>query len=159
MTPTNQDPVIAAQILVLKDEQQRGPFSVDEINGQLAAGTFELSDLAWHEGLTEWQPLGSIAGVVTGHTHNLRPPPPPVRATGWSPPPTSNLSAPSSKALLVGGYVCAAVSLLFLPPVLGLAGIICGAVIIKHQRTNQGIALLVTSFVCAVIGMIIGAAS
>ncbi len=60
---------------------------------------------------------------------------------------------------MIGGYICAAVSLWLLPPVLGLAGIICGVFVIKQQQVNKGAALLIVSFICAVLGMVIGAAS
>ena len=147
------------EILVLRDGQQLGPYPVEEINRQLSTHVFEASDLAWYEGLAEWQPLSSIAGVMAGHAHHLRPPPPPVRTSAWSSLSADNPAAPSSSGLLIGGYIGAAVSLLFLPPVFGLAGIICGVVLVKRQQTNQGVTLLVVSFVCAVIGMIIGANS
>lgn len=155
--PVASKPAPARDILILKDGQQLGPYPLEEINRQLSAHAFEPSDLAWYEGLAEWQPLSSIAGVVSGHVHHLHPPPPPVRGSGWSSPSTDNPSAPSSSGVLISGYICAAVSLLFLPPVLGLAGIICGVVIVKRKQANQGIALLVVSFVCAIIGMVIGA--
>ena len=151
------EPAVARDILVLKDGQQHGPYPVEEINRQLSTHAFESSDLAWHEGLAEWQPLSAIAGVMAGHGHHLHPPPPPVPATSWSSPSAGTSSASTSGGLLIGGYICAAVSLLFLPPVFGLAGIVCGVILVKRQQANPGVALLVVSFVCAVIGMIIGA--
>ena len=153
------EPAPAREILVLKDGQQIGPYPLEEINRQISANAFAPSDLAWHEGLAEWQPLSSIAGVIGSYVHHLHPPPPPVRTGGWPSSSASNSSAPSSVGLLVGGYACAAVSLMFLPPFLGLAGIICGVVIITRKEVNKGATLLVVSFLCAVVGMIIGAAS
>lgn len=97
---------------------------------------------------------------MTGHGHHLHPPPPPIQAPNWSSPSAVTSSAsPSSTGLLVGGYACAAVSLMFLPPFLGLAGIICGVVVITRKEVNKGATLLVVSFFCAVVGMVIGAAT
>ena len=45
------------QFYVLVNNEQQGPFSVDQIKGYLAMGHFQHSHLAWHEGLPEWKPL------------------------------------------------------------------------------------------------------
>ena len=103
--------------------------------------------------------LSSISGVIPSHAHGLNPPPPPVQVAGWTLSPTTDSSATSSNGVLIGGYACAVVSLWFLPPVFGLAGVVCGVAVIKRQQINQGAAFLVVAFVCAVIGMCIGAAS
>ena len=147
---------IATDVLVLKNGQQLGPFTLEEINRQLSEGAIIASDLAWHEGLSEWVPLTSIPGVVFTPAHGLRPPPPPIYTRDS--PTVGPASTPSSNGVLIAGYICAAVSLLFLPPVLGLAGVVCGVVAIKRQQINQGATLLVVSFACAAIGMLIGAA-
>ncbi len=51
------DPATAEHVLVLKDGQQLGPFSFEGINNKIWPCAFEPSDLAWHEGLADWQPL------------------------------------------------------------------------------------------------------
>lgn len=56
-TPVAAEPTPARDILVLKDGQQLGPYPLEEINRQISANAFVPSDLAWHEGLAEWQPL------------------------------------------------------------------------------------------------------
>jgi hypothetical protein len=45
------------QLFVSVNGEQQGPFSVDQIKGYLAMGHFQNTDLAWHEGLTDWKPL------------------------------------------------------------------------------------------------------
>ena len=146
-------------ILIYKDGQQHGPYTLDEIHGQLSAGAFALTDSAWHEDLSDWQPLSSIPGVNTGSMPARLPPPPPSHHLPVSSTPdTADATAPSSNGALIAGYICAAVSLLFLPPLLGLVGIICGVVVIKRQEVNKGVTLLIVSFVCAALAMMIGAA-
>lgn len=145
-------------MLIFKDGRQLGPYNPRDVREHLSAGTFEPTDLAWHEGLSEWQPLGSIPGVNPARAPSRSP----ASSYPSSHSPTPNTVAPpepSSTGVLIGGYICAVVSLLFLPPLLGLVGIICGVVVIKRQAVNQGVALLIVSFVCATLGMIIGAAS
>jgi uncharacterized RDD family membrane protein YckC len=40
-----------------------GPFSLEEVNRQLAAGSLGLSDLAWYEGIPNWIALSQVPGV------------------------------------------------------------------------------------------------
>jgi uncharacterized RDD family membrane protein YckC len=54
------------QIYVAKQVQQFGPYPLEVINACVANGTFQLSDLAWHQGADNWAPLGTIPGVVAG---------------------------------------------------------------------------------------------
>ena len=42
-----------------------GPFSLEEVNRQLAAGSLSLSDLAWYEGIPNWVALSEVPGVGT----------------------------------------------------------------------------------------------
>lgn len=69
----------------------------------------------------------------------------------------ATLGAPAG--LLLGGYICAVVSLLLLPPFLGLAGVGCGVLAMKQGQRNQGRVLIIIACICAVGGMIYGAAS
>lgn len=50
------------QIYLARNNIQAGPYSLDELNRMLAGGQVHLSDLAWHEGLSQWQPLGQLTG-------------------------------------------------------------------------------------------------
>ncbi len=47
-------------LYVLKEGQKWGPFTADEIKGHVAAGSFVLQDLAWREGLDDWEPLHQL---------------------------------------------------------------------------------------------------
>ena len=48
----------------MKNEQRLGPFSLEEVNRQLALGTLHPSDEAWYEGAPGWRALLSISGVI-----------------------------------------------------------------------------------------------
>ncbi len=54
------------QIYITRDGQRLGPYSVEDINAQLAAGTVSATDLAWYEGVASWIPLSSVPGISTG---------------------------------------------------------------------------------------------
>ena len=62
------------------------------------------------------------------------------------------------RKLIVAGYVCGGLSLLFLPPALGLAGTVCGIMNLVKGHTGHGIAQIVISVTCGIFGMILGAA-
>src|SRR5438270_8956070 len=51
------------QIHIARNGQAMGPFSLEEINRQLAAGTLSLSDQAWYEGAAGWAALSTVPGV------------------------------------------------------------------------------------------------
>src|ERR1700731_4434777 len=54
------------QIHIARNGQKMGPFSLEEVNRQLAAGTLSLSDLAWYEGAAGWAALSTVPGVSAG---------------------------------------------------------------------------------------------
>ena len=113
-----------------------------------------------------WWQLPLVVIIVRGIIHVAKtlpkyPPPPNLNpATELSsressmPTPISNQT--ERKGILMGGYACAVASIFILPPFLGLAGVICGLAALKRQQTSQGIAVVIVSFVCAAIGMILG---
>jgi uncharacterized RDD family membrane protein YckC len=51
------------QIHIARDGQRMGPFPLEEVNRQLAAGSLQLSDLAWYEGIPNWVSLSQVPGI------------------------------------------------------------------------------------------------
>ena len=51
-------------IHILRDGQQFGPYSLEEVNAFLADGSLLPSDQAWYEGAPEWIPLNEVPGVT-----------------------------------------------------------------------------------------------
>ena len=46
--------------------QQEGPYTLEQINRDLAAKKYQDTDYwAWHEGLTDWVPLYTLPGILT----------------------------------------------------------------------------------------------
>lgn len=48
------------QIYLARNNQQAGPYSLEQVNRMLASQQVLLTDLAWHEGMTEWKTLGEL---------------------------------------------------------------------------------------------------
>jgi len=57
-------PIPIMQFHVQHNGQQSGPHTLEEVRAQLANRTFQPTDLAWHEGLTGWQPLSAISELA-----------------------------------------------------------------------------------------------
>ena len=51
-------------IYILKDRAAQGPYSVEQLVSMNQNGQCMLDTLAWHEGMTEWKPIHTIADVV-----------------------------------------------------------------------------------------------
>lgn len=48
------------QIYLARNNQQAGPYTVEQINQMLASQQVLLTDLAWHQGMAEWKALGEL---------------------------------------------------------------------------------------------------
>jgi len=51
-------------IHVMRDGQQYGPYTLEDLNAHLAAGSLLPSDQAWYEGAPAWMPMNQVPGVV-----------------------------------------------------------------------------------------------
>ena len=73
------------RIFITRNGQQLGPYTLDQIQGQVNAGTLEATDWAWYEGITDWVPVNHIPGfnnapmTRTGAPAASSPPPAPQR--------------------------------------------------------------------------------
>ncbi|MFV5502159.1 MULTISPECIES: RDD family protein [Acinetobacter] len=48
------------QIYLARNNQQAGPYTLEQLNQMLANQQVMLTDLAWHQGMTEWKALGEL---------------------------------------------------------------------------------------------------
>lgn len=139
-----------------------GPFSLEEVNRQLAAGTVSGSDLGWYEGAAGWAPLSSVPGVTMSGAAPSTPTPAPaapatpmvttpapggaVRYPATPVAPTEPLAIWSFVLSLLGvlGFCCGPIPL--------VAGVICGHLALPKFRARpelQGRGL-------AIAGLVIG---
>lgn len=151
------------QIHIARDGKQLGPFSLEEINRQLAAGTLSPSDNAWYEGASGWAPLSTVPGVTTSAATSASTPAatpsvsaaPPIAAGSSPVVPTTVVVAAPTEPLAIWSLVLSLVGLLGFccgGPILGIAGVICGHLGLSKINANpqlQGRGL-------AMAGLIIG---
>lgn len=50
------------QIYLARNNEQAGPYTLEQVNAMLANKQIVLADLAWHEGMANWLPLGQLTG-------------------------------------------------------------------------------------------------
>jgi len=53
------------EIHIARESKQFGPYTLEEVNRNLQQGLLQPTDLAWHEGMTNWAALSTIEGVTT----------------------------------------------------------------------------------------------
>ena len=51
---------------VYKDDQQFGPYSVEQIQTLLLEGVFATGDLAWVDGCESYMPVENLSGLMVG---------------------------------------------------------------------------------------------
>lgn len=54
-----------ADYYIGKNNQQLGPYTLDQINQLLVSGGINRTDLAWSEGWPTWMPLSEVPGIVS----------------------------------------------------------------------------------------------
>lgn len=146
------------QIHLARNGQQMGPFSLEEVNRQLAAGTLSLSDQAWYEGAAGWAPLSSVPGVSSGSPATTAPqteaaaPSAPVATAPMAGGPVASVPAPSGQTeplaiwslvlslLGVCGFCCTPIV------ITGIGGVVCGHLALskigaKPELQGRGLAM------------------
>jgi hypothetical protein len=155
------------QIHIARNGQPMGPFSLEEVNRQLAAGTLSLSDQAWYEGAAGWAPLSTVPGVSASPAANnpLSPASPgvpvvmapaaavPVTAV----PPTEPLAIWSLvlSLLAVCGFCCTPAG------ITAIGGVVCGHLALSRIKADpklQGHGLALAGLIvgyCAIAGWLL----
>jgi hypothetical protein len=155
------------QIHIARDGKQLGPFPLEEINRQIAAGTLSLSDNAWYEGASGWAPLSTVPGVTGGAATSsaaIPPSTPSVPAAPTAPPgpvvPTTIVVAAPTEPLAIWSLILSIVGLVGFccgGPVLGIAGVICGHLGLSKINANpqlQGRGLAIAGLVIGYISVV-----
>lgn len=166
------------QIHIARDGKSVGPFSLEEVNRQLAAGTLSLSDQAWYEGAAGWAPLSTVPGVSSTGPAGAMPSGQPqadpqvpsvpaavtASAAGSSvtaipPPPLPNEQLAVWSLVLsllaVCGFCCTPVG------ITAIGGVVCGHLALSRIKANpklQGHGLAVAGLIigyCAIAGWLL----
>src|SRR4051812_34787205 len=108
------------EIYILKDRQQHGPLTLEEVKSGQSSGRYADRDLAWKEALPAWIPLQQLLAAS-------RPPRPPnggESASAWPSSLASNtpighqVIIPQRSGLAVASLVCGILGLFFGLPAL-----------------------------------------
>ncbi len=92
---------MSAEWYLYQNNQQKGPFSWEELSKQASTGTVGAKDLVWAEGMPEWTTVDNVAGLVQSK-ETMPPPPPAIQPGSPLPPAAPGLAVPLSTEL--GGY-------------------------------------------------------
>ena len=142
------------QVHIARNGQALGPFSLEEINRQLAVGTLSPSDLAWYEGAPGWIALSTVPGVTIGGTAAS----PPAATSPMATQPVASIGAgtpvPAGKTepLAIFSLVLSVLALFCCGLFSGIPGIICGHLAISKIEKNPGL----EGHGLAVAGLVIG---
>lgn len=72
------------QIYLARNNQQAGPYTLEQLNQMLADQQVLLTDLAWHQGMTEWKALGELTqGKSVYMPEGYTPPAPAPASTAY----------------------------------------------------------------------------
>jgi hypothetical protein len=144
-------------IHVARNGRQSGPFSLEEVRRQLAAGTLLPTDFGWTEGAAGWVPLGSFPGLTSSALPPM--PPPPLPAEPGQPPlpvngPPYFLPYPTvTSGAAVASLILGIISFTLFPIIPGIAAVFCGHAARSDIRRSQG---RVTGDGMAVTGLVLG---
>ena len=133
------------EIHIAREGKKFGPYSVAEVNDYLGTGFLKPDDSAWHEGMADWVPLHTVAGVNA--PQGLKRPPPPTASM-----PLNVRTSGTAIASLVCGIlslVTGATALLGLP--LGVLALIR----IRNSKGEfTGSGLAIAGIACSCVGLI-----
>lgn len=101
------------EFLIQHDGREIGPYSEREVRSRLISGAINSSDLAWHEGASDWAPLSSLTQFASSNRQTPPPLPSSYRAGSLpppSPPPASRIPPsfpPALDSKSIGSYTTA----------------------------------------------------
>jgi hypothetical protein len=61
--PASSTEVIPVEIFIAKREHRTGPFTIQQIETMISSEMIDVTDLAWHLGLSGWLPLHEVLGI------------------------------------------------------------------------------------------------
>ena len=117
------------QIHVGRNSQQLGTFTSKQILDGLASGQFFPTDVAWHEGLTDWQPLSDLEVLSVATSAPVVPAaPPPVPQPIFKAQPTTGVHQPvqTSSSSLPGWSLGLGIASFLCSIFTAIPAIICG---------------------------------
>ena len=152
------------EIYIAKNKTQRGPYDIGQVTQMLQTGILEKYDLYWHEGMLDWAPVGSL--IKQNDDEHCD-----TSASKASIIQNSNITPADdvTKKIVTATRVSLGLCLLG-PTLLGVMGLffsgpfalvafVLGIVILTKGKTTEGIAAIILSLICPILGWGIWAAS
>lgn len=139
------------QLYIARNGQQTGPYSLEDVLGQLRSGRVKPTDLAWYAGAADWQPISSIPQLVANTARLSVQKQPEPSYEGTAPPliAAGTQGKPNKSKILITMVVS------------GVFGLICLIatlfVVIDMQRDHTPVALLIMSIFGAMAGLSLAA--
>jgi hypothetical protein len=119
-----------AMIHVNRGATNLGVFSEEEVRDGLGAGRFAPTDIGWHEGMANWEPLSQFPEFAEAAAPAVPPVQPGAATTSTPVVKTEPLAIWSLVLSLLGLFCCGFV--------LGIGGVVCGHLALsKLQREPQ----------------------
>lgn len=132
------------EIYITRNGERYGPYTLAEVQTDIDAGNILPTDLAWHNGATDWHEVWQLEGV---NVPKRRVPPPPPPRTAYYP------NMPPKPPSVGGGEM---VIFILLSVLLPIAGLIIGIVwMSKPEKRSEGGILLLVALVLMIIYAII----
>jgi hypothetical protein len=143
------------QIHLARNGQAMGPFSLEEVIRQLAAGTLTGTDLAWYEGAAGWAPLSSVPGVIIS---GISPSASPAPAVAAAPAPVPHPAAPAAptEPLAIASLILSILGIVCCGPLFLVPALICGHLALPKFRARpelQGRGLAIAGLVISYVAI------
>lgn len=116
------------QFHVAQNGEKSGPYDRDEVYRRLVAGELKPTDLGWHEGLNEWEPLSKL---IPPQTPPIPAPVSPVFGPATVQGSQAVVTSQNTSGLAIASLICGILGFV----TLGLAGL--PAVITGHLSLSQ----------------------
>jgi|694.fasta_scaffold90399_4 hypothetical protein len=133
---------LSMQIHVGRNNQQLGTFTAPQILDGLASGQFLPTDLAWHEGLGDWQPLSRLEALsATPEVPVISAPPPVPQPIFKAQGPVTPVRVSSASSSLPGWSLGLGIASFLCGLFAGLPAVICGHKAlgkIKRGESSEG---------------------
>lgn len=132
------------EIYVARGGQQSGPFPLDEVRRQFAAGELSAEDLGWTEGQTEWVPLRDFPGLnVAGNPAPPLPPSGPAQAAAAIPaaayiPPAPAAARVDQSGLAIASLILGILGVTAVPVLTSIPAVVCGHMAKSEIRKSGG---------------------
>jgi hypothetical protein len=135
---------------VLIDNKQSGPFTMEQLESMIAAGTISAATSYWTQGLAEWKPLSALG---LGGSPSAPPPmrtttPPKMRPSGAG----NSAAPPKTSGLAIASLILGLLSFI-LSIFTAIPAVICGHISLGQIKKSAG---AVTGRGMAIAGLVLG---